>query len=185
LLGWLTADFAESGYDIRRLLRSLALSEAYQLASVQAADDPATFAWYLERPLIAEQLARSVQLVAQGSFQNDQQLVKGFRQHLKEVLPDETVVTVNDTLFYSNGAVIEEYLASSNSEEHLIKQLIALESHEQRVQRLFLAAFGREPAEDETAAVAAFLEKRADSMEPALRQVIWSLVTSAEFQFNH
>ena len=77
------------------------------------------------------------------------------------------------------------FLAGSNSEEHLISKLVSLESHEQRVQQLFLSAFGREPQEDEAATVAGFLQKRSDSLDVALRQVIWSLVTSAEFQFNH
>ncbi len=65
LLDFLTNDFITSGHDIRRLVRAIARSEAYQLASVRppGIDDPATFAWYLERPLTAEQLARSIQLM--------------------------------------------------------------------------------------------------------------------------
>ncbi|MGB7346502.1 MAG: DUF1549 domain-containing protein, partial [Pirellulaceae bacterium] len=73
LLDWLAEEFASSDFDIRSVVRSLALSDAYQLSSRRpdGVNDPATFAWFLERPLTGEQLARSIQLVARGSFRND------------------------------------------------------------------------------------------------------------------
>ncbi len=187
LLGWLSADFVRSGYDIRSLIRSLALSEAYQLGSVRpdGVDDPASFAWYLERPLTAEQLARSIQLVARGSFQNDENLVKQFRQQLKDVLPDETVVGIDDALFLSNGRELDEFLNASAGEGHLFEALSKLDSNVDRVQLMFQSAFARDPSKEETTAVVAFMDQREGSVDAAMRQVLWSLVTSAEFQFNH
>ncbi len=187
LLGWLSADFVRSGYDIRSLIRNLALSEAYQLGSTRpdGVDDPATFAWYLERPLTAEQLARSIQLVARGNFQNDENLVKQFRQQLKEVLPDETVVGIDDALFYSNGRELDEFLNASAGEELIFEVLSKLDSNVDRVQLMFQRAFARDPSEEETTAVVAFMDQREDSRDAATRQVLWSLMTSAEFQFNH
>ena len=186
LLEWLAADLA-SHYDIRRTLRGMVLSEAYQLQSLRPSgvEDPATFAWYLERPLTGEQMARSIQVAARGSFRNDAELVRVCRQQLTDVLPDETVVGVDDSLFFSNASELDEYLAGSTAQDHLIGRLRGLSSRRQQCQQLFLATLGREATEDETAAVIGFLERRPDEIELALRHVLWSLITSAEFQFNH
>ncbi|TWT91518.1 DUF1549 domain-containing protein [Stieleria varia] len=187
LLDWLAKDFAENGYAIRRMVRMMVLSEAYQLQSLrpQGVDDPASFAWYLERPLTGEQLARSIQLVARGSFQNDAGLVGQFRQQIGDVLPDETVVGVDDALFYSNGSGLAEYLAASNEDQHLIHRVCEMSSNADRVDALFQAAYCRSPDDDEREAVVSFLEERSDSLPVALTHVLWSLITAAEFQFNH
>jgi hypothetical protein len=187
LLGWLAADFASSGYDMRRLLRSLALSDAYQLNSMrpEGADDPASFAWYLERPLTAEQLARSIQLVARGTFSNDEELVSKFRQQIPNVLPDETVFGVSESLFYSNAEILDRFLVASKGDGHLISQLLQMHTNDERVRQLFLTTLGREPEMEESAAVVAYLDKRQDALESAISRALWSLVTSAEFQLNH
>lgn len=187
LLDWLAAEFHRSGYDIRSLVRSMALSDAYQLDSLKpdGVSDPATFAWYLERPLTGEQLARSIQLIARGKFSNDAELIKQFRQQISDVLPDETVVGVDDTLFLTNGSGLDKFLRESSGQAGLLDELSDCESHPARAARLFHDVFLREPSKDETAAVVAYLEKRNDTIPAALQQVLWSMINSAEFQFNH
>lgn len=187
MLDWLADEFVESGYDVRDMVRSFAMSDAYQLQSRRpdSVNDPATFAWYLERPLTGEQLARSIQLIARDRFQADSELTKQFRQQISDVLPDETIVGVDDTLFLSNGSGLNEYLMRSLDDGGLLRRIRMLESHEIQVRELFQAVYAREPTSDETAAVVAYLEKRSDTMDAALCQVLWSLLTSAEFQFNH
>ena len=187
LLDHLAEEFVKSNYNIRSIVRQMALSDAYQLTSLRPDDvnDPATFAWYLERPLIGEQLARSIQLIARGRFKNDAELVKQFRQQITDVLPDETVVGVTDTLFYSNASVFDQFLNESDDDGGLLQRLSEIESHEMQTQHLFQTVYTREPSSDETAAVVAYLDKRSESPDAALRQVLWSLLTSAEFQFNH
>ncbi|QDV57307.1 hypothetical protein Mal33_33110 [Rosistilla oblonga] len=187
LLDWLATEFAESNYDIRSLVRSLALSDAYQLDSRQpvGVDDPASFAWYLERRLTGEQLARSIQLIAEGKFTNDVELIKQFRQQISDVLLDETVVGVDDTLFLTNGRGLDNYLRSSRDKAGLLAELNGSESHRQRAERLFQSVFLRAPDGDETKAVVDYLNARNDDLPAALQQVLWSMINSAEFQFNH
>ena len=187
LLDWLAEDFVSSGFDIRRLVRAIALSDAYHLESIKPSgvEDPATFAWYLERPLTAEQFARSVQLVVRGSFKNNDPLVGLFRQQFLDVLPDETTVTIADALFLSNNAGLQKYIGQSNSEEHLVGRLLKSNTVAERVDQLFQTAYGRQPDPSETEAVTKYLNGHNESPEKTLHHVIWSLVTSAEFRFNH
>jgi hypothetical protein len=168
-------------------VRRIALSEAYQLSSIRpdGVDDPSSFAWYLERPLTAEQLARSVQLMLRGSYKNDDPIVGSFRQQFLDVLPDENIVTISDALFLTNNPQLDAFLNASWEPEHLLKQLSGLESQPERASVLFETILCRSPDADEVAAIAAYLDKRHDSLEPALQQVVWSLLTSAEFRFNH
>ena len=188
LLDWLSEDFVASGFDIRRLLRSIVLSDAYQLESLrpEGVDDPASFAWYLERPLTAEQMARSIQLIVRGQFKNDDPIVGWFRQQFKDVLPDENVVTISDALFLSNSDQLQQFFLSSSSEPwHLTGRLMKLKLPANRVELLFQHIFGRDPDESESARMTDFLQAGSDSPEAALRHAMWAMLTSAEFRFNH
>lgn len=187
LLDWLAEDFAANGFDIRRLVRSIALSETYQLKSrrPRGVDDPATFAWYVERPLTAEQMARSFQLILRGTFKNDDALANVFRQQFREVLPDENVVAIADALFLTNNRQVNQYIAASNGDDHLLSKLSAAPSDSERITILFAATLGRWPEDDERRAVEDYLQAHRESLEQALQHVVWSLLTSAEFRFNH
>lgn len=187
LLTWLTEDFRQSGYDVRRLIRAIANSRAYQLSSVRpvGVDDPSFFAWYIERPLTAEQMARSIQLLARGSFQNDSPLVGLFRQQLRDVLPDETVVTIDDALFLSNNRTLHEFLDQSDASGHFVSKLLSIDSTSERARVMIESAFGRQAAEDETLALTEFLDARQSSPQQALTLAFWSLINSAEYRLNH
>ncbi len=187
LLDWLADDFAAGGFDIRRLVRSIALCDAYQLDSIQpqGADDPASFAWYLERPLTAEQMSRSVQLIVRGGYKTDDSIVGLFRQQFKDVLPDENVVTISDALFLSNNAALHEFLSAGSEPSHLVSRLTKLQLHSSRAALLLRTVFGREPDESEAARLTDYLRARQEKPEAALRHALWAMLTSAEFRFNH
>ena len=187
LLDWLATDFVRSNYDIKRLIRAIANCQAYQLDSKRpdGVEDPATFAWYLERPLIAEQFARSIQLVAHGQIADDKQLLGAFRQQFREVLPDANLVTVSDSLFLSNNTQLDSFLNASTQPDHLVPRLIEIEDPTKRVDLLVRTVFGRPASEEETVAIVKYLEVRRENLDLALKQVLWSLLCSAEFRFNH
>ncbi|MCG8648617.1 MAG: DUF1549 and DUF1553 domain-containing protein [Pirellulales bacterium] len=187
LLDRLADDFRESGFDIRRLVRAIALSEPYQRSSRRpdAVDDPATFAWYLERPLTAEQLARSMQVALHGRFRNDHPLLGQLRQQFKDVLPEENVTRIKDALFLSNNPSVQRFINESNQPHHLVPQLQQIESTSQQVALLFQTVFSRPPTADEQEAVIAYLDSNSGEKQQRWRQVVWSLLASAEFRFNH
>ena len=43
----------------------------------------------------------------------------------------------------------------------------------------------RQAAPDEIQAMVAYLQKRQDRPEAGCQQIVWALLTSAEFRFNH
>jgi hypothetical protein len=75
-------------------------------------------------------------------------------------------------------------LASSNQPSHLIPRLEKMDDDQQRVNELFQVMFARAPDAEESTVVGAFLSNRASTTE-AIRQVAWSMLTSAEFRYNH
>lgn len=184
LLDALDEDFRSSGYDVRRLVRAIVNSRAYQLSSVRQSnsDDPADFASYLDRPLTAEQMARSIQLILRGEFRNDSPLVNQLRARLGEVMPEESVTTVKDALFLTNNVAINDYIATSQESSHLIATL-SQSSKPEAVNLLFETVYSRTPTAEEQKRVVEFLGESPSRDDWC--HLVWSLLTSAEFRFNH
>lgn len=186
LLSELAEAFAKNGHRFRWIAEAIVSSRAYQLSSTQPANaqDPATFAWCLERPLTAEQWARSAQLALTGRFRNDAAVVTAFRQQFPDVLPQASVSSVKEAMFLSNNSSVQNFLAASmDSEGSLLSRL--MDSGQPPAKPLFEAFFSRAPTDDERERIEAYLNDRQDRPAAALQQVAWALLTSAEFRFNH
>ncbi|MCA9086843.1 MAG: DUF1553 domain-containing protein, partial [Planctomycetaceae bacterium] len=184
LLADLASAFEDSGEDIRELVKAIVLSRPYQLTSVRpdGINDPSTFAWTLEKPLTAEQLSRSIQVAVQGSFRNDHPLTVKLRDALPDVMPEQSVTSIGDALFLTNNAAINDLIASSREPTHLVPTLLNITDVDQRADDLFTTVFGRLPTADERVRVAEFCQQDAEHRLP---QVLWALLCSAEFRFNH
>lgn len=198
ILQLLTDDFRQHGYDIRRTLRAIASSQAYQRSSRKPAgvDDPATFAWYLERPLTAEQFTSSLRVALYGAGEMPRELTSAVRQTMPDVLPDESVTTIAEPLFLSNGPDLQALLQEVSEGDHPLAAMAALPSTHEAATALFLATLCRMPTAEEVEAVATFLSQSPQSAEissndapPVAKQRLvhaaWAIVTSAEFRFNH
>ena len=63
----------------------------------------------------------------------------------------------------------------------------AKSSDEEKVKKLYVAALSRDPKEKEVAAAKGYLEKARDEKEKrqAYEDVIWALINTKEFLFNH
>ena len=88
-------------------------------------------------------------------------------------------------MFLSNNAEFNQFLNESNAPEHLVPSMLKLDSNEQRISLLFRSAFSRLPDADELTEINSYLNQRQDDLTAALHQVVWAVVTSAEFRFNH
>jgi hypothetical protein len=99
--------------------------------------------------------------------------------------PDEGFqVSIDEALLFSNGAsVADEYLKAGG--HRLVDRLAQLSDVNEITTGAFTCVLSRPPTEDERAAVASYLEQRRDRPVEGVQQVVWALLASPEFRFNH
>ncbi len=181
LLDWLARDFEQHDYDVRRLVRAIVLSRSYQLDSRRPDGDPApaTFAYALEKPLTAEVMVRSFETALEvGSERTAESgLASEFRRVFPDVIDESGLSNLKQTLTLSNFPGIQQLTDSAAAKMDAGAETI--------VQDLFMRCYGRKPQTDEFQMVSDYLQSRADRPTAAISQVLWALLTSAEFRFNH
>ena len=185
LLDWLADDFARSGYDVKRLIRTITATRAYQLDSRPAGKTrppPDSFACALDKPLTAEVFARSM-LIATGNEPSESPSAQRvFIDAFPDVFPTENVSSLRQALFLSNNRTVESLVESSGT--NTLTRLSALDDRD-KVKELFLRAFGREPDREELKHSLEFLAARSHEPGAATRQLLWALISGAEFRMNH
>ena len=186
LLEWLAQDFERSGYDIKRLACNLVSSRAYQLDSKPVGKippRPETFARGAEKPLSAEQLYHSLQIASgsQPSAQPAGDVERAFITAFPDVMPDTYSPSLQQALFLSNSPVLENLLKPAPN--NTSAKLLSVPSNEARVRESFLTVLGRAPDVGEAQQCRSILA--ASSPEKGVRNLLWALLTCAEFQVNH
>jgi mono/diheme cytochrome c family protein len=176
LLDWLAADFARSGHDVRRFVRGLVLSRAYGLA--RGTGPAGAFASAMERPLTAEQLARSWR-VAAGVAPDDDALRRAATAALPDVLPREYNATFQQAQFLAHAPGLAELLKPEGS--GTVPRLAAMKEPTARVHEAFRRTYGRQADADELAAALALAEGVDAAAGSSSRDLLWALMTSAEF----
>ncbi len=189
LLDLLAREMIEHKFDIKWLLRELALTRTYQRSGVLPADAkeplPEHFAVALEKPLSAEQLFASV-TQAVGTPANDplkQKFLKAFANPPME--PEgEFAPSLRAALFLMNDADLLKILDPQPG--NLLTRLQALASAEALAEELYLSVLSRRPTPDEVAEVSEQLAKlNGERRDAVVKQLAWSLLASAEFCLNH
>jgi hypothetical protein len=203
LLDALAKDFVASGYDLKKLCRTLTTSRAYQLSAVPNAfnaDDRQNFSRFLPRRLNAEvlldaiddvTLAKTVFKGAPGGTRAIQLPDNLFDSYFLSVFgrPDAASACECER---SSDASLAQALHLFNSAEVLGKvagaraaQLAAdKRPPEERLRDLYLVALAREPSKEELAVLTAYLQKKKGGKD-AYEDVIWALLNTKEFLFNH
>ncbi|MBM3979073.1 MAG: DUF1553 domain-containing protein [Planctomycetes bacterium] len=190
LLDLLAKEFAARDFDIKFLLREIALSKTYQRSSklptgAKEAAHPKYFATALERRLTAEQLLQSV-IVATGSDAKAAdalraKYVKAFANQPRE--PEEEVTpSLKAALFVLHDDAVLGLLKPTAG--NLVGRAAKL-SDADATDALYLALLSRAPSADERAAVGKVLAKHPDKRAEALGRVAWALLASMEFGVNH
>ncbi len=209
LLDALARDFVASGYDVKHLIRVICNSAAYGLSSapVEAnTDDVQSFARYYPRRLSAEVLldAFGQVLEAPTKFRS---VAGDFPKGTRAIdLPDEAVPSrfldvfgrsarnsacecervdapaLGQTLELVSSAELQEKLSSDKG---YVGRLVKNgKSHEVNVRDIFMRVFARAPRPREMAVAVQFLESQTDRKE-AYGSLLWSLLATNEFLFNH
>ena len=94
---------------------------------------------------------------------------------------DDFFASVDQALFAANGGSVIGWAGGGQ----LIGRLMPLTEPKAVAEEIYLSVLTRRPTDAEVAETAAQLTARATEKPAALRDMIWALVTSAEFRFNH
>lgn len=206
LLDALARDFVEHGYDIRRLIRTIATSQTYGLSSQPNSDnvrDTQNYSRAYRKRLSAEVLLDAVSDVT-GEAEKfaamppgtravqlwDHRLPSAFldtfgRPQRKTVCQCERLsdATLGQVLHLMNASPVNDKISSPTGR---IARLAADgKTPDEIILDMYLAALGRPPsAAERTAARAAFTAERATTRSAA-EDVLWALLNSAEFVLNH
>tara|TARA_B110000881_G_C18605571_1_gene539540 strand:+ start:4721 stop:6868 length:2148 start_codon:yes stop_codon:yes gene_type:complete len=183
LLAWLTRDFANNGHNLRRLIRVLAKSQAYQLDSRPApsASNPpldSFFARSLDKPLSAEALARSVRITLGYDAPNDMDFRNRFAKIFPALFAENFSPSVQQTMSLTNGKFFNQLIADSP----LLDKLKEIEDPQTLVRETFQNILSREPDNLEKERSLSFVKAKDHT---SIEQFCWALITGAEFRLNH
>ncbi len=180
LLDWLAADFEAHGYDVRRLVRGMVLSRVYALGWGEAGTGGVEhFTRALERPLSAEQLARSWR-VAAGLEPGDEVLRRAVVGALPDVAPREYNATFQQAQFLTHSPELLALLRPG--EGTTAGRLAGMTDAGERVREAFRVVLGREAAAGEVEGVLGLLgEREGGDAARATADLLWALMTCAEF----
>jgi hypothetical protein len=200
LLDDLGRAFAEHGYDLKFLLRAIALSRPYQLTSAGPADapDPRLFARAAVRPLSGDQLYDSL-LTATGL---DEASLAAPAEYGKPELPprqaflaffargDGTAAsrrTILQALLLMNGRLTGTAVDLKAGGTLAAVAGAPFLSPAGKVETLYLAALGRPPRPAERDRFVAYVQAggAGRDRDRALADVFWALLNSSEFGANH
>ncbi len=96
---------------------------------------------------------------------------------------DATDPTVHQALFIANGQPIQTWLSPSGA--NLTGRLNAMTDPGAVADEMYLSLCARRPTQEERDEVTQFLAQRTKDRGAALQELVWSLLASTEFRFNH
>lgn len=218
LLDTMAAEFVAHDFDVKWLLRQIALSESYQRSSVlpqglEVIDaPPKLYRVAILKPLTPEQMGWCVA----GATGNLDWLLKApvpeksefshfdyingrvdqFPQNFPDVMklfvgvysnpPGEAEVdftpSMGHALFLMNDQGLLDWLNPKSG--NLVERLSKLNDMAV-ADELYISALTRRPTKEESAEVAAYLAQNEDRRTEALGELVWALISSAEFRMNH
>jgi hypothetical protein len=203
LLDALTTEFVNSGFDIRKLMRTICRSRTYQLSIVKNKwndDDSMNFSRANPRRLSAEQLVDTVALatgtkvklagvpmgmravqIPDGMVQGNDFLLLFGRPKRQSACECErsSSLTLSHALSLINGPTIADAV---NSPDSRIAKLAETEKDDgQLVEEIYLSCLSRPPSEKELAAVK--FGEGTNRLEVA-QDLAWALLNSPAFLFN-
>jgi hypothetical protein len=91
--------------------------------------------------------------------------------------------TADQALFAANGGPINSWVAPAA--DNVTERVIKRENPREAAEELYLAVLTRPPTESEAVDVVQYLNRRAADKAAAAQELVWALLNSAEFRFNH
>ncbi|MEZ6116771.1 MAG: DUF1549 domain-containing protein [Pirellulaceae bacterium] len=91
--------------------------------------------------------------------------------------------TVDQALFFANDGRMRNWLGAQDGT--LVRQLREQQDPLELGRALYLSVLSREPTSEEAAQVQQYLDQRSAQRHVAVAELVWGLLTSLEFRFNH
>ncbi|MBE7498219.1 MAG: DUF1553 domain-containing protein [Verrucomicrobiaceae bacterium] len=217
LLSALAADFIKSGYDLKKLIRTIATSTTYQLSAVpnaHNAKDRQNFSRYYPKRLNAEVLydavntlldvetnfagqapgTRAVALPDNSYNQSTYFLSVFGRPDSSSACECERTqeASLAQSLHLLNAADIQTQLARSNGRADMLTK--DTRPDDDKITDLYHIALSRDPNADEVKFAHAHLDKKTagktgdeafKGKKEAYEDILWALLNTKEFLFNH
>ena len=188
LLDLLAEEFIAHNFDVKYLLREIALTKTYQRSSVLPAKaEPALHAKYfataLEKRLHAETLAALIGSSTENIIPAAMRAKfnKAFANQPREA-EDEIETSLKGVLFLLHDDSVLSLLKPKAG--NLVDRVSQL-SDAAIAEELYLAILTRKPSVEETAAVATILKKSGEKKTDAIGTIAWALLASMEWGVNH
>ncbi|MBM3838711.1 MAG: DUF1553 domain-containing protein [Verrucomicrobia bacterium] len=208
LLDALAKHFIESGFDLKDLVRTICRSKVYQLSSAPNDHnkvDKQNFSRYYPKRLTAEVLLDAVNQMTKSENRFD-----GLPAGIRAIqLPDNSFnassyfltvfgrpemssscecersqdASLAQSLHLLNAKDIQEKLANDKGRAALLAA--NKQPDDANIRELYYWAYARVPEEKELKLAKGYLEKKADKRREAFEDIIWALINTKEFLFNH
>lgn len=207
LLDGLAKKFIESNFDLKELVRTICRSQTYQLSSLPNdynLKDKQNFSRYYPKRLTAEVLYDAFHQVTSTT-----QAYSGLPAGTKAVqLPDTSIgpyflkvfgqpqgdtacecersqeANLAQSLHLLNSSEVQDKIANGSGRA----ALLAAEKdrpHDARIKELYRWVYSREPNEDELKIALGHITKHEAAVKTAYEDILWALVNTKEFLFNH
>jgi hypothetical protein len=206
LLDWLAKDFIVHRFDLKHLMRTIMKSRVYQLSSLPNDTnlaDTRNYSRSYRRRLTAEVLLDAVSAVT-GTSEAFASMPKGAlakhtwnhklqsdfmdafgRPNASSECPCERDAkpSVVQALHLMNSTRLQARLTDESGRVARLAKSDA--PPEEVVEELYLAAYSRLPHPDEKAIAMQVIQTAGENRKSAIEDLLWALLNSAEFVFNH
>ncbi len=209
LLNALAASFVESHFDLKQLCRTICRSSTYQLSALPNEynlKDKQNFSRYYPKRLPAEVLydafhqvtattqsfgglpagTKSMQIPDPSMAQNVY-FLKVFGQPQGDTACEcerSQEANLAQSLHLLNSNEVQSKVAAGNARPALLAN-DKTRPEEQKIRELYRWVYSREPDAEELKIALAHLEKHKDNTKLAYEDIVWALVNTKEFLFNH
>ncbi len=207
LLDGLAQSFVESGFDLKHLIRTICRSSTYQLSALpneHNLSDRQNFSRYYPKRLTAETLFDGFHQVTgvppkigtlpqgMGATQMADTTIapyflKVFGQPQSDTACEcERSMDANlaQSLHLLNSAEVQNTIAHAEGRAAALAK-DATRTKEEKVTEMYRWVFARDPQADELQIAIAHIDKHAETPQPAYEDLLWALINTKEFLFNH
>lgn len=208
LLDALAAELRRANYDLKALMRAILNSHLYQLSSEPNetnAGDTRNFSRFYRQRMDAETMADAISTVtgvpaefpglppgsraAQAwTYKIDSRTMDAFgRPNSSSDCPCERNLkpAMSQALHLMNSDALHDKLISTGPEGTVQRLATGTLPPRAVVEELYLACYSRLPSEEEVSIAAAAITDAPATRRGAIEDLLWALINSAEFVFNH